>query len=86
MLFPGTNLIFTVVSPLVALMEDQIREDSKLVITAMQTGVHNSLGIRLSLKTGTPSQLPPTDIGHSHLSAAGSPERFVVLYRNVELT
>ncbi len=34
---PGTNMIFTIVWPLVALIEDQIQEPSQLVITAMQT-------------------------------------------------
>ena len=37
---PTTNPVFIVVSPLIALMEDQIREASKLGITAMQIGVH----------------------------------------------
>ncbi len=45
-MFPGTNLIVIVVSPLVALQEDKIREAFELEITAMQTGVHNTLVIQ----------------------------------------
>ncbi len=40
-MFPGTNLIFIVVSPLVALMEDQVQKSSMVGITAMQISVDN---------------------------------------------
>ncbi len=40
MLFPSKNPIFIVVLPLVELMDDQIWEASKLMITAMQIDIH----------------------------------------------
>ena len=45
-LYPDTNPTFIVASPLVALMEDQIRHASKLGIIALQIGVHNDRDIQ----------------------------------------
>ena len=40
-MFPDCNPIYIVVSPLVALMEDQVKEATKLGVTAVQLGVQN---------------------------------------------
>ena len=54
---PSSNPIFIVVSPLVELMDDQIKEASKLGITAMRLGVHSDKDIqegRCQLVFGSP--------------------------------
>ncbi|XP_062332384.1 putative ATP-dependent DNA helicase Q1 [Osmerus eperlanus] len=51
------NPVAIVVSPLVALMEDQVKEATELGITAMQFGVHNKVDItsgRCQLLFGSP--------------------------------
>ena len=54
---PSINPIFIVISPLVELMNDQIREASKLGITAMRLDVHSDKDIlegRCQLVFGSP--------------------------------
>ena len=43
---PSTNPIFVIVSPLVELMNDQIKEASKLGITSMRLDVHSDTDIQ----------------------------------------
>ncbi|XP_049901830.1 ATP-dependent DNA helicase RecQ-like [Epinephelus moara] len=52
-----TKRLLVIISPLLALMEDQIKEAAKLYLTAMQLGVHDDRDIlngQCSLVFGTP--------------------------------